>query len=310
MRHPDETAQQPAGLRHEDQRHSNFAHNERVAEPLRAPAPREVPPRRAKGILLARTREAQRRHETEHDRGEHADTGRKEQHAHIDSDRRRAREPGGQQGQERPHASVRDQRTERRASCAEHATFDEELRCQRPGAGAQCSAHRHFPAPADATREKEMGDVGAGDQQQQAHGAEQHAQRPLNVAGRRVTQRTHRQFGDFPILGVLLRERLGALVRDEGGFLLCQGNRCVGAEASSHLEHPVATVRHVVGRGIKRPPEVYRRACDRLWHDEAPVENADDRDRRAIDADRASEHGSVAAEDPQPESVGEHGRVR
>jgi hypothetical protein len=193
---------------------------------------------------------------------------------------------------------------------AAQAALDEELCNQRPGPRPERAANRHFPAPPDAAREEEVRDVGAGDQQEQAGGAEQQTERPLGAAGRRLAQRAHRQLAHPSVLGVAVRKCFRALAGDAGSLLPRPGDRRTGPEAPSHVEHPVIALRHVLGRRVERPPDVDRRTDDCLRQCEARVEHADHRDRHVIDANRAADHARVAAEHADPGTVRKNGHVR
>jgi hypothetical protein len=68
------------------------------------------------------------------------------------------------------------------AEQGEYATFGEELREYAAASGAERDAHGDFALPRFGACEHEAGDVGAGDEQHEADGAEQHEQRLAEVA--------------------------------------------------------------------------------------------------------------------------------
>ena len=60
--------------------------------------------------------------------------------------------------------------------------FGEQLPRNTRGAGAQCAANREFAMPRAAARQKQVGNIGASDQEHESDGAEQKQERGANVA--------------------------------------------------------------------------------------------------------------------------------
>ena len=74
-------------------------------------------------------------------------------------------------------------------------------------AGAERGAERDLARPARGPRQQEVRDIGAPDEPDDAHGAQQHPQRRLEVAGQPLLQRNHRRTLEA-VLGILPRERV------------------------------------------------------------------------------------------------------
>ena len=78
------------------------------------------------------------------------------------------------------------------AGDSQHAAFGEELTHQPAASGAERGAHGQLALPRRSAREQQVRDVGAGDQQDECDGAEQHEQRRPDVAGQLLAQGTTR----------------------------------------------------------------------------------------------------------------------
>ena len=81
-----------------------------------------------------------------------------------------------------------ERRAERAAGQREHDAFGHELAQQPPAAGAKRGADRVLLLPRLGAREQQVGQVGAGDEQDEAHGALQHPQRGADAADDVVLQ--------------------------------------------------------------------------------------------------------------------------
>ena len=119
-------------------------------------------------------------------------------HRHVESDVAQARHAASSREPARPAPAPPATPAATPTSAAgerEHERFGEQLRSQPRPRGAEGGAHRHLLPSPERSRQQQVADVGARDQQHEADGAEQQQQRPLGVADQRVAQR----------LGVVLR---------------------------------------------------------------------------------------------------------
>ena len=83
----------------------------------------------------------------------------------------------------------RDEHAGDAAGKREHEALGQDLRDQPSASGAERQAHRHFLLARERSREQQVADVGARDEQHEADRREQDDQRPLGVADQRVAQR-------------------------------------------------------------------------------------------------------------------------
>ena len=105
------------------------------------------------------------------------------------------------------HEHRREQETCQPGHAREHTTFGQQLPHHTAPAGAERGAERDLARPARGPRQQEVRDIGAPDEPDDAHGAHQHPQRRLEVAGQPLLQRNQRH-GLQAILGILPRERV------------------------------------------------------------------------------------------------------
>ena len=91
----------------------------------------------------------------------------------------------------RERRSRRDQQPGRAAQEREEGAFDQELARQPGAGGAERRADRELPAARGRTGEKQVGHVGARDQQYAPHGAEEDQEPRAQVAVQPLVQRDH-----------------------------------------------------------------------------------------------------------------------
>ena len=201
---------------------------------------------------------------------------------------------------------------------AEHAAeqrrdqrLDQELDAQRLLVGPQRGAQRELVLAPRETRQRQVGDVGARDQQHERRGAEQDEERRPSAARELGAQRRHRHGEALRLVvgvGVLLVQARGDAL-DLGAGLL---DRDAGLEAREDLGHPVQAVllhgrAHVVRAGDHVGVEIGLLGIGRRR-----LQHADDGDADTVHLDLAADHVGVGAEEGAPEAIGQHrdaGRV-
>ena len=194
-----------------------------TAPPGRRPAPRGAATRRARSGSGRRAgwrpveaaRGLQRRRQAERDRGERR-RARGRPPARCRRSRSRAAPAAGAAAAaaRARRASTARARARRRGEGGEQQRFDEQLAHEPPAARAERQADGDFGAPIGRAGDEQAGDVGAGDEQHQAHRQREHEQeaghRPDGVG--REAQRLLAGDGDAarPVtdVGPLLRVRL------------------------------------------------------------------------------------------------------
>ncbi len=193
----------------------------------------------------------------------------------------------------------------------EDDAFRQHLADDAPAAGADREADRHLPTARRGAREEQCRDVRAGDEENEGDGAEEHEDRapqgrvdPAVVQGRRGGSPD----GAANFHRVLVRD----LPSHDPHLRVGRSGGDAGLQASDDFVPVVAVLRQDVrvdecaGHRHGNPdlglaPEAR----------EAFGQNADDRQRPAVDRDRAADNRRRPAEAALPETVGDQGdRVR
>ena len=118
--------------------------------------------------------------------------------------------PSGTIGHQPRDPPAGDQHAHRPADQRQHHALGQELADQSPAPGAECRAERHLPPAGGGAGELEVGDVGAGDEQDQRDEPQQDQQRRPDLADQRVAERLETD----PEPGVARGELGGELRRD------------------------------------------------------------------------------------------------
>ena len=117
------------------------------------------------------------RRQPEDQAGDQRHREREDQGRQIDRHLVETREIRRRQREERRHAPARDDGTAEAGGERQHHALGEELADQAAASGADRRAHDDLAAARRGARQQQIGDVGAGDEQHEAHRAEQHEQR-------------------------------------------------------------------------------------------------------------------------------------
>jgi hypothetical protein len=180
-----------------------------------------------------------------------------------------------------------------RGSRAEQHTFGQQLLHDAPAAGAERSTQRDLLGPAVGAHQQQVGQVGAGDEQHQRDGAEQHQQRQPRVADQILLQRHDQRTPVLVLSGILLRQACGQRIQVGLGLR----HRNTGLQ----LGH--GALGDVGGAPAQRRPDLNLLEERRRRHD------ADHRVRGEVEQNRPAEDRRVAAEAGAPEGVAQqHGR--
>ncbi len=241
------------------------------------------------------------RRETERDPGQKRDREREGEHAAVESDGLDARELLGAERDEEVRSPQGEKRSAGAAEKREHEALGQEL-AEHPGAaGPESGADRDLPLSRRRAREQHVGDVGAGDQEDERHRRQEHEERRPDVSDHGLLERSdgHVAVG------------AGELLLQAPGDRRHLGPREVERRpALQAREHPEALPSAVGGAGsedVGRPelgsrrPE--RREVEALRHD------PDDRVGLAVQVHRLPEDLRVAGIAPLPEAVAQHDLV-
>ena len=103
----------------------------------------------------------------------------------VEDDRVESRNASRRGGAKHAQAADREREASGPAERGEEQTLDERLSDEPPPAGAHGDANREFRLARGGARQHEVRDIDAGDEQHEAHRAEQHEQRALRGRPRR-----------------------------------------------------------------------------------------------------------------------------
>ena len=179
---------QHAGAGQQHERRGDLRDGEDAQAAAGAAGNAQAAVREADSIRAAGRRQA--RNKRQEHRGENGQNRADPEHAGINGEieraNRKARGVARQDGNHRTRA----QHAEQRASAAEQETFGEKRAAQRTGACAERGAHGEFVFAANGARQNQVGDVRAGDDEDEPGRRQQHQQhgsRPEVIWSRRST---------------------------------------------------------------------------------------------------------------------------
>ncbi len=197
---------------------------------------------------------AERRQEAREDAGEHRRGGDEQRHARVDGDLVSARDLIGEDRGRCAEAEARQQQSRQSAGGREDQRLREQLLEDAPAPGAQRRTDRQFLTAAEATREQQVPDVRACDQQHESDRAEQHQERGPDVADDELLQRQDRRAPARVFLWIVALEPLG----DRVHLGLRTLDRHAGLQARDHLHVVVIADRPVFIGERQRYPDVPR----------------------------------------------------
>src|SRR5262245_15742948 len=211
-----------------------------------------------------------------------------------------ARQIGGREFDQRLYSPRRQQYGQRSAEERQQQAFGQQLPRQPETARAQCRAHGEFLAPRLAARERQIGHVGAGDEQDEADRAQQQPERSANIAHHFIQQRRDED-GHLVVLDrILAPQRGGDLI--ELRLRLFDGNALF--QAPHHHQEVVATL-SLIFRQARRRPDFVSRGKLKLRR-----RNADDRMRFSVELDGFSDDRFLAAKAATPQTGADDGDAR
>ena len=142
-------------------------------------------------VRSPRTGGAERRDEAEHDSADEGGQQRESEHPAVDANQFEPlnRQPLGDDDAQQVERPPREQQPGEPSHAGEHQGFREKLTHQPCAAGAQRGADRELPLARGRACEQEVRHVRAGDQQDEADGAEHDVERHPDIAGELLAQR-------------------------------------------------------------------------------------------------------------------------
>jgi len=160
-----------------------------------------------------------------------------------------------------------------------------------------------------APGEKQIGDVGAGDQQHETDGAEQQVQRAAHLLYRCLAQRHQRHGAQRTIAGhVAVGPFLGALGGEGVDLLLGNLDGDAIGEPAGYPHDVESHLFEVLGLvGLERQPHVDALSRQSLGRLELRTDDAGNHHGLTIDGNRLADDGGIGAPAPLPDTVPEHG---
>ena len=177
------------------------------------------------------------------------------------------------------------------------SALDNHLQHQAPSAGAQREPHRELVVALGAAGEEQVGDVGAGDQQEQQRRGLPYRQERSGALVRQAAG--HRHDRNLPVrMGVRVSLPLPL---DDGAHLVSRSRqRPAVTEPAEHEQEPAVPL-HALGVGQgQRGVDFSTKGNGR-----SRTQHADDLVRLAVEANQASDDRRVAPEASDPQPMGE-----
>ena len=279
----------------EDQRERDLSDDEHVACPCaRAAAPRPAP--LAHGRAQVRLRDLPRRREAEQHARERRDRDRVDQRRPVDAELDQVGHVvGGHACRDERDADFREDDAQRDRHEAQHERLGEQLPREAPARGAEGRPQGHLARARRGAGQQQVGDVRAGDQQDQRHGAKGGERRNLHLVRREIVPQRPHVRAPALVLGV----GRGEPVRHGAQLFARPLDRHTRLEPPEKLQIPRAP-----GRIVRKWRQ---RDVRHLQEGEVHVgrQHADDRVRPAVDADGPTDDGRIGLVAAPPELIGQ-----
>ena len=206
------------------------------------------------------------------------------------------------EGAERPHAPEGERQADGAARRGEQQALDQELAHDPPRARAEAGAHGDLTPAGGGSRQQQVGDVGAGDQQHGADGAQDEEQRRPHLARQLLRQR----FGDDDRFRRLVGIARGLAPALEAEVVAEPRHLAPGVVDAASLaqaaQHRVAPAVGARGVGPEWDPQL-----GPAREVEAGRHHTHDGEGIAVENERLADDLRVAAEAALPQAVAQQG---
>ena len=182
----------------------------------------------------------ERGNQPKHNAGQDGDAQRIEEHVAVERDPLRARQAACQSGNQNAHAQLCQDESDTTAGNAEQHALRKQLANHSRGIGSECGANRKFAGSARRTREKQIGNVGARDQEHKADRAEQHQQDSFHVADDVGLERDQGDARAFVRFGISYGQVLGDAAHFGAGLIEGDARFQPADRVHAHADAPVA----------------------------------------------------------------------
>ena len=290
-----EAADQEPGAGEQHHRERHLGHDQRAAHPR----PAAIGDRATPGLLQrsgqAGRRRLERGHHPEDEAGHDRQAERERDHVAVDPHVVQPRNTGRLEPDQHVDAPDRQQQPETAADDAEDDAFGEELADEAAAGGAERAAHRHLAFARRRAREQQVGDVGAGDQQDEADGAEKHQHGLADVADHRLVERDRGEVEPLVAVRILRGEALADGLHLGSDVL--EWNARLGPADGSEVPRAALAGGEVRVVGDRHPDDPAGRVGEALRH------HPHDLGRYAVDRDLLPDRVVAAAEALAPQPV-------
>ncbi len=287
-------AEHQAGADEQDERERDLGDDEQIAQPSAVRRPRAAAVHGAGQRRRVGPGGGDRGAESEEDAGRDRDGEREDQDAAVDRDRCRLGEAQRKNPDEQVEAPRRERHSQQSSRAREQDALGQQLTEDASAGGAEGDAQGDLAAPRERAGEQQVGDVGAGDQENERHRSEQGQQRRPGRVRQLPVER--QQVHVVPGVGFgkgLLQRRLDRV--EVGGG---RGGRDPSPEPADDLVGMVVAVGALRRRQREGRPELGPlREVETAGHD------ADHRVVLTLEPDLLSDRFATALELPLPEPV-------
>ncbi len=234
---------------------------------------------------------------------EQRSSNRKEKDPTIDAHDSYIRDGASREPQKRRYGEICEKKSQRAAEQGDNNTFGEKLANHARARGAESCAHRDFLRARSGTREQEIRNVGAGNEKDETHRAEENDQRGTNVLHNLILKVNH--------IGADGRIRLGILLGESRcdcfhfSAPLVERHAWFQARGSDYSRMPITIVWKRVGPRLKRNENI-----GSLKELKARRQNADERVGLRIECDGLADPIPGTAKAALPERIADHGHGR
>ena len=231
-------------------------------------------------------------------------TRRESEHAPIDGhagQRLDRRDPARHERDEHLRALDREQQTDRGGDHREQHALGEQLPHDPPRRGAERDADRHFALAVRSAREEKIGDVRAGDEEQEADGGEQRPEGALRVADQLLAQR--------PASAVMFVFDLRHARAGASSAMLSSSRSACSTDAPG-LSNPIARRYRPGAVRLAGPKRIGIQRSTASYSPKPGARHADDSVVVLVHAQVPADDTGVATEVLHPDGVAEHHHVR
>ena len=211
---------------------------------------------------------------------------------------RESRDAFGFEADEPVEPPDREQQAARASKGGEDNTLGQELPEQAQSAGAERAPHGHLALTYSGPSEQQVCDVGAGDEEHEPDGTEQHQHGASNVADDCLVQRPRREIESFVAIGILAGQLLADCLH-LGDHLF---DRHARLRSSDDIQVPRPSLRRgeIFGLFERHPDDAAGGIRKTFRHD------SHDLCRHAIEGDHLADGPARTAESLLPQSIRQH----